>query len=249
MNRKILIWIGILLACGYSQLAAGQSGDVLADMKRLNKKFSSHRYNYTLNFKLYETYSSIHPVEVQQMDIKSFDLMINMYNPHFQVIKNKDHYLYVNFDNKLMMLNTVYSYSKELKMVKEFEGMLNIDTLLSSYESVKELGVKNGQKTYRFKYSGMSKFNYSDISFNTQTYIIEKVIMYYRNNADELNIDHQTSSKKSIPRLEMTFSQFKEQRTMNKEFFELTKFISLNRKKVAVKAPYSTYKFIDNRIN
>ncbi|MCU0442344.1 MAG: hypothetical protein MUE96_08100 [Bacteroidia bacterium] len=226
----------------------GQSSDASKDLRELSDRLNKRRYTYTLTYTLYDSYTGIKPVETQVMNVKMWDLMIHIQNSSFEVIKNKNHYLYADLANKVIMINNVNNYASDNKELKELEAFIDMDTLLSNYKKVSKLNPSNPSLSgYRLQLHEDNDYAYLDILINTKTRDVHKIILYAAKDLTELIGESPTLSKsKSPPRLEMLFTEFTVSTRFKSEWFSVGKFVAVNGKKAKVEPMYKDFKFINN---
>jgi hypothetical protein len=227
--------------------ANAQNKQVASDLKKVNEKLLKRRYDFSLTYRLYETYTAPTPIETQVLDVKTWDLMINIRSSQFHVIRNKENYLYVNFAQHFMMVNSVKKYAAEMKQMKELENMINLDTLLASYEKVEELKAESGFKTYRFHMKDHDKVAYTDITINTARTELHKIELYYNQSMDELNGKPKPKiDTGKLPRMEMVFSNYRFPAKYDETKFSIYNYVVKEGKKLKPASSYTRYKFVDN---
>jgi hypothetical protein len=246
MKRTIFFFL-CMLGIGEIYTRAQSTAPAGPDLKHLTETLNKRRYTYRVTYTLYNSYRSLKPLETQVLDVKMWDLMVNIKSRHFHIIKNMKQYLYVDPDQKTLMLNPVNNYYQDLNELKEVENMLDIDTILSMYSKVDELKTGEGAKGYRFHIVKGLQYAYSDIIFNVKTGNLEKVILYYARNLHDLTGDTDfESDKDELPRLEMDFSNFIETTSVNEQFFSIKPFLNMEGEKIIPSANYKDYTFINN---
>jgi hypothetical protein len=227
--------------------ATAQLNEVSADLKKLNTQFTKRRYTYLVKYTLYDSYTSSKVIETQQMEVKMWDMMVNIKNKHFQGVKNKDHYVYINYDQKVMMLNAVNNYSADMKQLKELEKMIDLDTLLQNYKRVDALNLSEGLKGYRFHLESSETYAYSDIIINTRTGMLDKMVLYYAQTlTDLLGHTPQEQTKQNKPRMEILFNNFVVTPKLQPNYFSLQPYVAKAAKRYEPTETYKGYKFINN---
>jgi sulfur relay (sulfurtransferase) DsrC/TusE family protein len=236
----MLFFIVFVSAVSFAQTP---SESALTDLKQLSKKLSSRKYNFTLTYRLFESHTAKVPAETQVIDVKMWDLMINMSNKHFQIIRNKENYLYVNTDQKVIMVNSVKKYGAELKEFREMEHMFNLDSIMKFYKKVELLPAANGVKTYRFHMTDNYKFAYTDITIDPKQQQLQKVVIYYASSLKDLT---GSDERKGLPRIEILFSNYQFPVKLSTEQFSTSKYVVKDKKRLKATKEYTSFRIIDN---
>jgi hypothetical protein len=227
-----------------------QAQNAAEDFKKINKNLSKRRYSMQVTYRMYDTYENTSPFETKNMRVNLWDGEIKISSDRFEAIRNKSLYLYINYSNKMVMLNPVNSKSI-VKTMNEMEKWFNVDTVMKYYDKIETKESNANTRTYRIypKKMAILQYAYTDIQIDVKKQVINKMVIYYAHTLnDMLSWRKQEDNKDNkLPRMEIVFSDYDFTSKYNEQLFSLNRFIKTNDKgKHDLIAPYNQYEFFDN---
>lgn len=238
MNNTIYVILFLALAA----VAVAQP----ADLKAVGEKMRDRRMSYKASYNLYDAYTAGKLLESQQMEVAMWDGLSNIKTKLFHVIRNKQHYLYVDLSRKVMLLNKVNNYKEEMKQAEKMRSLIDLDSVFSENAGIKLLAEKGDERTYRCTYPPGSKHAYSDLTINYKTYTMIKAVMYYNHSLTDMLGRHNELSSARKPRIEMVFQQFAYSTKLNPQTFALNQYVARTGATYKPQPVYTGYQFIDN---
>lgn len=236
------LWLLFLLLGNTNLLAQ----DFKTDMEKVGQKMASRRLSVGFTYKLYDAHVGGKLLESQEMEMKTWDLMVSMKTSQFHTIKNKQQYLHVDFTQKTMLLNKVNNYKKEMNQYQTMlKTMLAVDSFIQQRTSVKVLNAGEKQRTYRITYNLNLPYAYSDITINTVDYTLQKVVLYYKQSLKDLLGKNNRMAVDSKPRIEMVLSNLQFYKKLNPHYFATDSYVVKKGKSYLPQPNYQQYEFIN----
>jgi hypothetical protein len=157
-----------------------------------------------------------------------------------ETLQNAEQYLIVeNNSKKLVVLDPVKTTSSATPV--------NVDSVLSICSSVKFFEAPTGNKIYKLSFDKQTSMPYAEIDFSIdkQSFLINKIVMYYRN---EVNFNYQDSeAPKKKPRLEIIYKNINTHAVFAQDQFSEKKYITVTSAAIKPIGKYSAYELINQK--
>lgn len=148
-------------------------------------------------------------------------------------LMNDEYLLSINHDNKEIICTRQYSNDPNEK-VEAQKFVPNLDSLVKLYETVRYLGVENGQKSYELEKEG-SMISKVRFSIDTKSYLITNMVYHY-------NEDYVVGGK-----TELSFTTFDTKPVFKSGTFSSSKYIKQEGGSLVLTAAYKDYRLIITR--
>lgn len=124
---------------------------------------------------------------------------------------------------------------------------VNVDSVLSMCSSVKFIEGAGNQRIYKLSFDKLTSFQYSTIDFciNKETFLIDKIVLYYRD-AVNFNYEDKEAPKKK-PRLEIIYKNINTHAVFTNEQFSEKKYITVSENAIKPTGTYSAYELINQK--
>lgn len=242
MYRKITQmrkWLVMLLCMTGSVISARQD-----DLGRLIRESSGRRLSYTATYRLYDAHEGGRLLESQHMEVKMWDAMMQVRTALFHMVRNKEHYLYVDLSRKVMLVNKVSSYKDDMKEAELLGSLLSIDSLVKN-SNARLISTHGDECTYRMDQSGSSRFSHTELTFNRKTLALKKNVIYLKSSLSELLGKDNEHASSRRPRIEMSFTAFEYLKQPGTGSFSINPYVSRKNGRLKPLPAYSAYQFID----
>lgn len=250
LKRVIKIKIIAVCLCCHLFLPAQ---DIAKDVLKLNEKYKEiDSISMKMQFILYKDYTS--SVAFETVNGILMKQNKNLYNSIATVesLTNSKYSLFIDNDSHIIIIGNVVKTDSTNNKKSKFNIDLNFSVESMSALVASGFTIEEPPKFYFLKNSSDSiralkvDLNYSDYEsiecyYYPKTYIIKKIILYYR---DAYEIDENGDTTK--PRLEINYSNVDEKTMFNQDIFSEKKYVSISDKTVTGIGKYSKYKIVNN---
>lgn len=227
------IWIVVMNA---------NSQNVKQDVLKINEAYSKFNdLSMSIIYNVYANASSSVPAESETGSFKQHGSLRYSRIKEIESLQNKEYLVVVDNEEKVIVVgNPVKFNPKKITM-------LDLDTAFAKCSSVKFIDNSISQNGYKlmFKPTIVSEFDAIDLYFNKKSFLVEKMVFYYRekikiNEADE-------NSVKEKPKLEVIFSNMNFKTEPDINFFSEGRFIEKKKGKYFPVSAYNQYNLIDQK--
>lgn len=249
INIKVLL-VFLVLSTGFTL----QSGKPVTEWKEISLNEYEKAWN---EFNKYYSSKKSYSVDITYTSYKGYDAT----KEHEQMkgYHKKDG---SNFHNYIMGIRTIQNHQVKLTIDSINQSILvsdpditkPIDGPVLSYEQMKKK-VKSykfhqqadGTLNYRVEYQKGTSFTATEIKAS-KDYFIKEIILFY---SGEYNTDpDDENSKKTNPKLAITYSNFKKDITINKNEFNIKPYVIIdNENKIKLSELYKNYELLDLRVS
>jgi hypothetical protein len=234
------LWLAAVCATAQISTGATQELQAVADVFRTQKI----AYDFTM--------SSYDQKQGSKKPLETSTVSCYLWYP-YSVFKYDGVEFYHNDKIKV----AVYRNSKKVivnkadkRADKEMASMpFDVDSLLMFYRQIDKLEDAGGKRTYRIFYKeGLSRYSHTDISFDTATYRLSRISIFYSKTMKEMygSAMHSADVQKVLPRVDMVFSNYRVLGKNDWKMFGAPQVVTLTGAGKAVLTPaYATYKLSD----
>lgn len=228
----------MLLSLFFSAAAQNAKQDIL----KINETYTSlEDLSMDITYTLFPSAKSKVPAETHAGCFKQHGIMKYSKVKDIEAVHNKNYSLVIDNDDKLIVVANPAKFSAS-KIT-----MLDLEKSLSLCSSVEFIGTTGNQSGYKlvFKQNAPSEYDAVELYFNKKTFLVEKLVMYYRQTI-KLN-EEDPNSAKDKPRLEIAFSNASLKKITDISFFLEEKFIEKKKGKYYTASAYNSYQLIDQK--
>jgi hypothetical protein len=220
--------------------------NAIDDFKKVNVKMESRKFNMTMKYALFETYTSVKSVEEKTYRISCWQTELAMHVEGIDMIQSGGYSLYMDHDHKVAILE--HLDQKVLKkQIAELSQWMTMDSIMSVYSRTELISDKNNQRIWRLHLDKNNRFAYTDVTINTKTFLLEKAQVYFSQSMDDLlgnRFSRSNAGKK--PRLEIVFRDIEFPAGRNASAFTITQYVTVPKKgPKALVHEYKAYEFVD----
>lgn len=233
MGTKIycLLVLMPLLSIGTVRLSAQ---DAKEDFSRIEKAYeNAGALNIYISYLLYSGENSTTLVEQQKSQVCMGGSTTYTKMANIETILGPNSTVIVDHDEKTIMLSPPSAKGR----IKKKYGF-NLDSVLHKYKSVVYSKESTAEAAYTLTFS-YGQFQAIKMVFNTSSYFLTKVILYYREGIDEKPFNG------ARPRMEINYNLSREQ-SFEAEKYGEKKFFIINKGKYTLKPEYSKYRFMNS---
>lgn len=208
---------------------------------KINEAYSKFKdLSMNITYKVYLNQKTTVPYETQVGIFKQHGNLRYSKLSNIESIENKDYLLVVDNDDKRIVI------SNPVKFNPGKITMLNLDSAFRTCSTVVPFtsGALQGYQLV-FKTDVVSAFDKIDLYFNKKTYIVEKLVFYYRQKMKLINDDKESAEK---PKMEILFSQFNFQNITDVSLFSESKYIEKKKGGYIPVNAYTSYNVINQKI-
>lgn len=128
-------------------------------------------------------------------------------------------------------------------------GAVDFDALLKICSSIDYKELDGNIKYYKLRFDNapFSLYNSIDIYFNGETFLLTKLLLYFREEID-LNADDKIQVKEK-PRLEISYTSIDTSPVFDPGQFSEARYISIAGKKITCTQAYSAYHLINHKLS
>lgn len=212
------------------------------DFRKVNAAYSKHQsLSMNVTYTLYSNYSSTvahdkqKGVYMRQGD-KYYSRLLGV-----ETMNNGKTIIVTDHNDKVMLV-------ADPPQTQKSPTPLDIDSMLATCGETKYSETKAGQKVYSMSFDKRKYLEYSkvDIYINSQTWLIDKIVLYYR---EQVSLDPDNDNAlKEAPRVEITYSSVITNPAFDKEQFSENKFIASAGGKLKATGAYAGFEVINQKI-
>lgn len=234
MKLAIHLFLGILFFTH-----ALHSQNAAEDFKKINAAYEhTKKLSMSLVYSVYENYNSSKYIDRTEGSFKKDDKNYSSSLMGAHTIVNGTKMLTIHNDKKSITL----SPAKPLNG-PDISGY-KLDEILKVYQKIIFVNKNEKEKAYIVYFKGdQNVLNRYEIHFNTDNYLISKIILFY-NKTMEFSDDEKGTAQK--PRMEIEFNNIDVKPDLNKDDFDLGKYLVFGDKTV-LHSSYKNYHFIESK--
>lgn len=227
-----------LLLAGFTPILPAQVSDILLR----SMHFFQQRPNLTIDmdFKMFQAHGSDKIIQEFTGYYQTMDgmLLVKM-GPQTQLFSNR-YTVIVDEGSKTMLL-------QDKAPPRKNETPLGVDSLVSLFKEIKITGEQDGVVTLSFTgpKSSFYTVNRFDLHVERSSGKVLKAILFYAFNLQDFYSDY---TEPTVPRIEITYTQYKEN-SVTAASFDETRYVSIGKGNVAVSGNYPGYRLMDLRKN
>lgn len=218
------------------------SQNVKEDVMKINEAYSKFiDLSMNITYNVYANAASTLPAESETGSFKQHGNLRYSRIKEIESLQNKEYLVVVDNEEKIIVVGNPVKFNPG-KIT-----LLDLDTAFAKCSSVKFMDNNASQKGYKlmFKTNIVSEFDAIDLYFNKKSFLVERMVFYYRerikiNEADE-------NSVKEKPRLEIIFSNMNFKTVSDINFFSEARFIEKKKGKYYPVSAYNQYNLIDQK--
>jgi hypothetical protein len=204
------------------------------DFSRIEKVYeNAGALNIYANYLLYTGYSSGTLVEQQKSHFHMSGLTTYTRMGDIETVLSPNSTVIVDHSEKTIMLSPPSAKGK----IKKKYGF-NIDSVLQKYKSVDYAKMSSNEAAYTLTFQ-TGQFESIKMYFNTSSYFLTKVILYYRDAIDEKPFNG------SRPRMEIQYDLTREESAEAEKYSE-KKFFIIVKGKYTLRPEYKKYRFFNS---
>ncbi|OFY82814.1 MAG: hypothetical protein A3F72_01645 [Bacteroidetes bacterium RIFCSPLOWO2_12_FULL_35_15] len=213
------------------------------DMIKINEaysKFNDLAMNITYN--LYPNYTATSPVETETGSFKQHESLRYSKLKGIESLQNKEYLVVVDNEEKLIVV------SNPVKFNPGKITMVDLDKAFTNCSSIQFIDNKSALSGYKltFKETIVSEFDAIDLYFNKKTFLVEKIVFYYR---EKIRVnEYDESSPKEKPKLEIVFSNMDFKTISDLTFFSENRFIEKRKGKYFPVSIYTNFEVFDQKL-
>jgi outer membrane lipoprotein-sorting protein len=219
----------------------GNAQNAKADILRINEAYSKFKdMSMNITYNVYLNYTAALPYETEVGFYRQHDNLRYSKLKEIESLQNKEYLIVTDNEQKRIVV------ANPVKFNPAKITLLNLDTALATCSAVNYLTTANGQTGYEmiFKSNVISAFDKIELYFSKKTYIVEKMVFFYR---QKVKLATETDAIEEKPKLEISFSKFDFQKNTDAGIFSEKKFIEKNGGKYTASATYQGYQVIDQK--
>lgn len=226
----------------FFQLLTGKTQNAKEDILKINEAYSKFTdLSMSITYNLYANFSATKTSETETGLYKQFGKLRYNKLKNIESIQNKEYLIVIdNEDKKIVIGNPVrFDYKKVT--------MIDLDSIFKSCSNIKLIDNIPEQKGYKlsFKPDIVSEHDAIELYFNRKTYLVEKLVFYYRRKI-RVN-ENDENSPKEKPRLEIVFSKFNFHPEKDNNLFLEASYFEKNKNKYYPVKKYVEYEIIDQK--
>lgn len=227
--KKFLIFISLCTTTLFAQ-------DLKTDAEKINRFFSEHpKLTAQIDYNMYETYTSSVIYSKTTAFVKKLNERVYSKIEETETIKCDDYTLVVDNENKVISLLPKKTGIKSDPKDFAFD-LAYFQTLCKKSAYAKE-GKQSASYSFDMK-DNFPEYNRIKILFNTSSFCIEKVIIYY----DETDISQgDEKDRAGKPRLEINYTKVDTKADVKYEEVSYEKFLFKTGGKYSLKPAYAGY--------
>lgn len=212
------------------------------DVLKINEAYSKFNdLSMSITYNVYANAASSIPAESETGSFKQHGSLRYSRIKEIESLQNKEYLVVVDNEEKIIVVgNPVKFNPKKITL-------LDLDTAFAKCSSVKFIDNNTGQKGYKlmFKQNIVSEFDAIDLYFNKKSFLVEKMVFYYR---EKIKINEEDENAvKEKPKLEIIFSNMNFKTIADINFFSEARFIEKKKGKYYPVSAYNQYNLIDQK--
>jgi len=228
----ILILLVSLAYTGFAQ-------NFRAEMARVNGAFDSlTNIGMKVTYRLYNDYTTdkINSTEVSELKKQGTNLYLKLED--VETIYTEKFDLVVDRENKSIIISDPSPERNKLTGLKKSKKPEE------NYKEIEPLVFDNGLKGYRVNLEEVEQeqYNKMQIEFNPKTWMLTRLVLYYK---DDIDVDNTENPTK--PRMEIMYSDPQPVTSDISGLFKLENYILQNKNGLIATKAYQGYEVIDNR--
>jgi len=213
------------------------------DIKKVNESYVKHKdLSMGITYNVFAAYDDNVPMETSAGSYNQHgNARYNRLN-EIESVQNSDFSLVIDHDEKMIVIGNPIKFNPGKIM------LLDLDSALSMYSSVKYIDNNVSQKGYSmvFKPTAASEYDKVDMYFNAKTYLVERMVFYYRDKVQLKKTNQDAPEEK--PKLEIIFSKISVEPVSDFKFYSAGRFVDKKNGKYVGVGECSSYKVINQKI-
>ena len=213
------------------------------DILKINEAYSKFSHlSMNITYNLFKNYTANVPFESESGYFQQQGTLRYSKLKEIESLQNKNCLVVIDNEDKLIVVgNPVKFNAKKITL-------LDLDTALTKCSSVSFIDAGSTLSCYKmsFRQDIVSEFDAIDLYFNKKSFLVEKMVFYYREKI-RINEEDETSPKEK-PKLEVVFSKMKFDKISDETFYSETRFVEKRKGKYFPVSAYSEYELIDQKI-
>lgn len=237
---KLVIYILTLVSFVAGNLFAQNAKE---DIIKINQAYADKNSHLSMevSYNLYNNYASKQIAETKKSMVKKQGDFHHVTMDGIETIMTKNFVIVVDPSEKIILLGNPVKADEKLMMV-------NLEKITEQCSSVDyiEVSANSGGYKLSFKKEVNSNFEMVDVIYNKQSYMPEKMVLYYRN-AMPLNPEDPNSKKDKV-RLEIVFDKVDHHPKLDKAVFNESYYITKVKGKEEPTEKYKGYKILNQKV-
>jgi len=237
MNKYIIGFIFFIL----SMNSFGQNAK--QDVMKINEAYSKFNdLSMNISYNLYKNYAATSPVETETGSYKQHGSLRYNKLKGTESLQNKEYLIIVDNEDKIIVV------SNPVKFNPGKITMVDLDKAFANCSSIQFIDNKTDQNGYKltFKQNIVSEFDAIDLYFNKKSFLVERIVFYYR---EKISVNPEDeSSLKEKPKLEIIFSNMNFKTISDLTFFSEDRFIEKRQGKYYPVSTLHEYEVIDQKL-
>jgi len=245
----VVAFVAAQLCCvtGFSTKLAAQTlapREAINDLQMVADQFRQQKLSYEITFGIYDQQKpSASPLEENKVQCY-------LWYP-YTIYKYTDVEFYHNDKMKVAFYPQKKKVIVNKSSKKADQAMLSlqfdVDSLLKFYQKIELLKSEDGTRTYRITYKPqMEKYSHTDIAFDTRSYRVKQISVYYRKSMKEMyGPRNRKEDQQVVPRVDIVFSHYKVLQKNDWNLFGAGHIVQVKGSKVSLKPAYSGYELVN----
>lgn len=217
-----------------------ETQDVKGDFQKISKVFSENKnISFKMSYLLYRNYKSSVPIEVKNGYFKRIGDKQFVNIDGFLTLYLKDMLLVVDSTNKTILIGNPIKF--DMKSLNIFP----LDSMKKFYSNMEVLSEDKTTKTVKLQIAKniVSPTNAISISYNKESYFVNKIVLFYREKIKFNESDKETTQM----RLEVVLSDYQKVDDSKDFEFSSNHYIQKQKHKYVGVGIYKSYKILDQR--
>ena len=198
---------------------------------------SAKTLSFSITYTYFENANSTNPIKVSKGSVKMIGPNYYVSLDKMQMLRNDTFLIVTDNENRVLMID-----SCSAAIPGNFNTGISIDTLV---KYMGQVSVSEGASKYVLtitnKENTETLVKKTEISINKTTFIIEKMVVYYKT-----IYDNQGSTKSWNPKMTVDYSNVKVNAPIEAGLFYQSRFIKKSGKKLLPIASFKSYELINN---
>jgi hypothetical protein len=226
----------------YTMNLLGIAQNVKQDLMKINEVYSTiTNLSMEINYSVFSSAQSNVALETHTGIFKQHDGMFYSRLKEVESLHNKNCSVVIDNEDKMIVVaNPTKSDVSKITLI-------DMDKSLKTCSSVETIVSKGNQAGYKFVYKQnvVSEYDAIELYFNKKTFLIEKMVMYYR---QKQNLkENEPDAIKEKPRLEIVFFNTNLKTVTDVSFFSEARFVEKRKGKYFPVNAYNQYQLIDQK--
>lgn len=211
-----------------------------ADFENVNKVFTAQKLSVEMIYNFYEQHDSHEPVDSKQgVFYKKGDSDYSKLMDT-ETLHNSEFTITSQLEDRIMVVSDPISYRNKLS--------IGVDTLLTFCKNITVTEIEGGNRKYEltFNQGSVSEFKKLEMTFETATYRLKKVSMYFW---EQDKVKENGETEKINPKVEITYKNYNKVNPDNLNVFSGSNYVTkIGSNKYKTAGKYTSYKIYNQKL-